>query len=274
MSACLGTWVDGAPGDSIPADDRGLQYGDGLFETMRVRAGRVRFVEAHLARLAQGCERLGIPAPHDARLRGEIAAAAAQGGRDAILKLVVTRGSGPRGYAARGHFEPRRVLSLFAATAPALPAGGVLLRLARMTLAENPVLAGVKHLNRLENVLAASEAGHEDCFDSLLLDAAGQVVCGTMTNLFLVRGQVLVTPSVDRAGVAGIMRWLVLRECAELGLRAEVRNVPAAELRVADEAFVTNARIGVVPVRGVGEHAFTMTTTGFRIAAHLEALDA
>jgi len=272
VSSLLGSWVDGAAGTSIPIDDRGLQYGDGLFETLKVRNGRVRFLEAHLARLALGCERLSIAGPDAAVLRGEIAMAATQAPGDAILKLIVTRGSGPRGYAARGPFTARRIMSLHAS--PMLIAGdGVALRIARLTLAENPQLAGLKHLNRLDNVLAASESP-EPVFDSLLLDASGQLVSGTMCNVFLVREGRLVTPAVDRAGVAGVMRGIVLRECAALGLHCDVRAVPAAELQAADEVFVTNARIGVVPVRSVGEHVFTMNAVATRIASHVERLDA
>lgn len=274
MSSLLGSWIDGSTGSSIPIDDRGLQYGDGLFETMKVRGGRVRFLEAHLARLMLGCERLGLPVPDGDRLRGEIAMAATQARGDAILKLIVTRGSGPRGYAARGGFTPRRIMSLHAASEMVVPAGGVTLRMSRLTLTENPLLAGLKHLNRLENVLAASEPAHEQVFDSLMLDASGLLVSGTMCNVFLVRQGGIITPSVERAGVAGVMRGIVLRECAKLGLDAEVRAVPAAELMAADEVFVTNARIGVVPVRSVGEHVLTMNGISTRMASHVEALDA
>ena len=274
MSSLLGSWIDGATGSSIPIDDRGLQYGDGLFETMKVRGGRVRFLESHLARLRLGCERLGLPPPDGDQLRGEIAMAVAHARGDAILKLIVTRGSGPRGYAARGGLTPRRIMSLHAATALVIPDGGVVLRMSRLTLTESPVLAGLKHLNRLENVLAASEPAHAQVFDSLLLDASGLLVSGTMCNVFLVRQGRVITPSVERAGIAGVMRGIVLRECARLGIDAEVRAVPAAELMAADEVFVTNARIGVVPVRSVGEHVLTMNGTATRMASHVEALDA
>jgi 4-amino-4-deoxychorismate lyase len=274
VSGLLGSWIDGAAGTSIPIDDRGLQYGDGLFETMKVRGGRVRFLEAHLARLTLGCERLGLPMPDGNQLRGEIAMAVAHGRGDAILKLIVTRGSGPRGYAARGSFTPRRIMSLHAAPVLVVPDGGVALRMSKLTLTESPMLAGIKHLNRLDNVLAASEPAHEQVFDSLLLDASGLLVSGTMCNVFLVRQGRVITPTVERAGVAGVMRGIVLRECAKLGLDGEVRAVPAAELLAADEVFVTNARIGVVPARSVGEHVLTMNGIATRLASHVEALDA
>jgi 4-amino-4-deoxychorismate lyase len=156
---------------------------------------------------------------------------------------------------------------------PVFPERGVALRIARLALAENPALAGLKHLNRLDNVLAASEPEHEHCFDSLLLDSSGLVVSGTLCNVFLVEQGRLVTPSVERLGVAGVMRGIVLRECGRLGLSCEVRAVPAAELWSADEVFVTNARIGVVPVHRLGEHAWAVNHAT-RIAIHVESLDA
>jgi 4-amino-4-deoxychorismate lyase len=151
---------------------------------------------------------------------------------------------------------------------------GAVLRVAALHLAAQPALAGIKHLNRLENVLAASEPGHADCFDSLLLDEGGQLVGGTMTNVFAVRGTQLLTPSIDRCGVAGVLRAVVLREAAALGLGITPGRLPLAGLLSADEAFITNARIGVVPVRRVGEHGFRMNSVTQRLAAHIEALDA
>jgi len=273
MSEILASWVDGIPAVAVPVDDRGLQYGDGLFETMLIRHGRVRFLEAHLLRLTQGCLRLGIPLAVDAALRAEIQAAAAIS-NFAILKLLVTRGSGPRGYAPRAGTVPRRVMTVFATTPATALREGVRLRVAQHTVAANPALAGIKHLNRLESVLVAGEAQHADCFDALLLDTSGLLIGGSLCNVFLVSGGAIATPTVDRAGVAGVMRGIVLRECVTLGLRAEVRPVAAAELASAEEIFVTNARIGVVPARSVGEHVLPMNTIALRLAAHIEALDA
>jgi 4-amino-4-deoxychorismate lyase len=268
----LGSWVDGAPGSTVPLDDRGLQYGDGLFETMTIRGGRVRFLDAHLARLGSGCERLGLAQIPDQMLRSEIQQAVREAPDQSLLKLIVTRGSGPRGYAPRGQFPPRRVMSLFSPSGP-VPEE-VTLRIATQTAGESAGLAGIKHLNRLENVLASREAAHEHCFEALMLGASGQLVGGTMSNVFLASRGVLATPGVDRAGVAGVMRGLVLRECGLLGIPVEVRNVAAAELTRADEVFVTNARIGVVPARRLGEHVFRMKEIGARLAAHIGKLDA
>ena len=270
----LGCWIDGIPGETVPADDRGLQYGDGLFETIVVRNGRARFLDAHLARLDLGCQRLGIPFASSAGLRAEIARVVSQAPVNAILKLIVTRGSGPRrGYAPRGNFEARRVLTLFAAAAPEAGDRGVDARIANIRLGENPALAGIKHLNRLENVLAASEAGHDSFFESLLRDAAGHVICGTMTNVFAAKAGRLYTAPLDRCGVAGVMRGVVLRQAESLRIPCELRRLPLAELLAADEVFITNVRIGVVPLRRVGEHPF-MSKLALELGANIEPLDA
>jgi len=222
------------------------------------------------------CARLGISFDSMDALRADIARAATVSPALGILKIIITRGSAARrGYAPGGAATPRRCVTLFMSTpvAESVRAGAVL-RVASLHLASQPALAGIKHLNRLENVLAASEPGHADCFESLLLDEAGQLAGGTMSNVFALRGKQLLTPRVQRCGVAGVMRAVVLREAAALGLDAAQADMPLADLLAADEAFITNARIGVVPVQRVGEHRFRMNTVAQALAAHIEALDA
>ena len=276
MSAAIGTWIDGVRGENLPADDRGLHYGDGLFESIGLRAGVVRFLEAHLARLASGCVRLGIRFSSMAELRAEIAAALALAPPRAMLKIIVTRGSAMRrGYAPQGTESARRLMSLWPEAAlPTSVAEGVALHRATFTLADNPTLAGIKHLSRIENVMAAGEVAASGAFEALLLDGSGHVISGAMSNVFLVRDGQVLTPRLDRCGVAGVMRGVVLRECASLGITAEDRRVSLDALLAADEVFITNARIGVVPVLRVGEHSFHMTAVARRLGAHIETLDA
>jgi 4-amino-4-deoxychorismate lyase len=274
MSDALATWIDGRRADLVPVADRGLHYGDGLFETVLVRQGRPRFLELHLARLALGCERLRLPFQSMKELRADIEAAIAQASALAILKIIVTRGSAvQRGYAPGGE-TPRRIVMLFDCPGPTNPAEGVVLALASRPLPDNPLLAGIKHLNRLDNVLATHEARHAGAFDALMTGSDGRVVSGAMSNCFVVAGGVLLTPPLDRAGVAGVMRAVVIRESPSLGLAVTERPLAMAELRIADEVFITNVRIGVVPVRRVGEHAFRMDLISRRIARHVDTLDA
>jgi len=276
VTSALASWIDGVRGETLPADDRGLSYGDGLFETIGVRAGIARFLDAHLARLASGCARLGIHFAAIPGLRAEIATAVAQAPPLAVLKIIVTRGSAMRrGYAPQGTESARRLMSLWPEAAlPTSVAEGVALHRATFTLADNPTLAGIKHLSRIENVMAAGEVAASGAFEALLLDGSGHVISGAMSNVFLVRDGQVLTPRLDRCGVAGVMRGVVLRECASLGITAEDRRVSLDALLAADEVFITNARVGVVPVLRVGEHSFHMTAVARRLGAHIETLDA
>lgn len=275
MSTALGCWIDGNLAEVLPADDRGLHYGDGLFETMVVRAGAARFLEAHLARLTIGCTRLGIRFTAMPELRAEVAGAVALAPARALLKIIVTRGSAVRrGYAPQGTESPRRLLSLWPDDGlPASMVDGVALHVSALSLAANATLAGIKHLSRIENVMAAGEAAAAGAFDALLLEG-GHVISGAMSNVFVVRNGQVLTPRLDRCGVAGVMRGVTLRECATLGIAAGEGRLTLDELFAADEVFVTNARIGVVPVRRVGEHSFHMNTIARRLRAHIETLDA
>jgi 4-amino-4-deoxychorismate lyase len=275
LNDALATWIDGERGGAIPAGDRGLQYGDGVFETILLRNGRPRFLGLHLERLILGCRRLHISTSFEDALRAEIDAAAALAPRLAILKLIVTRGDGlRRGYAPDGGETPRRIISLFGCEALAGVEEGVDLSVSSVIAADQPALAGLKHLNRLENILAAREARTAGRFEALMLGHDGRIVSGAMSNFFVVCGKTVMTPPLDRAGVAGVTRAVVLRECALLGLDPVQRQLGLADLHQADEAFITNARLGVVPVRRVGEHVFRMNIVTRRLAAHLEMLDA
>jgi 4-amino-4-deoxychorismate lyase len=274
VSAALGTWVDGVAGSNVPADDRGLHYGDGLFETILVRNGVPRFLELHLARLARGCARLAIAFAVDS-IRADIAQAIERAPRLAILKLIVTRGSPQRrGYAPPQDSQPRRIVSLWPGAPPAGVHDGVTLDVAQLRLPEPSPFAGLKHLNRLENVMAAAETAAGGAFESLLLSASGQVVSGLACNVFGVRAGARFTPPVERVGVAGVMRQVVLREAAKLGIEAREQAFTLADLLAADAMFITNARIGVVPVRRVREHVFGMSEIALRLRATIEALDA
>jgi len=276
MSQALGTWIDGCADDRLPVDDRGLQYGDGLFETVLLRDGRARFLDAHFSRLVSGCARLRIRFDALPELQADVARALTIAPARAILKIIVTRGSSQhRGYAPRDDLAARRVVTLW--PMPALhpsQQAGVEVRVAGLRLAENPALAGLKHLNRLENVLAAAESPGPEFFESLMLDVSGNLVCGIMSNVFLVHSGRVVTPLVDRCGVAGVMRGIVLRECRHLDLPVSEARLALEDLWAADEVFVTNARIGVVPVRRVGEHSFAMNVVAARLQKHIESLDA
>lgn len=239
--------INGEPQDVIAATDRGLHYGDGVFETLAIRHGKPQFWTAHLARLRDGCSRLGIPLPDGELLVAETARLCA-GSERAVVKIIITRGSGGRGYRAPSAPVPQRLLMLYPWPEYSLPEEGVTLRLCRTPLACNPVLAGIKHLNRLEQVLARNEWDDEAIQEGLMVDNEGYVVEGTMSNLFAVRNGTLLTPDLARCGVAGVMRQQVLSLAEELGIGCEVVRLRAEALQGMDELFVTNSLIGIWPV--------------------------
>ena len=276
MSALLGCWIDGVAGSSVPVDDRGLQYGDGIFETILVRGGKPRFLEAHRARLQRGLVQLGIQFLASDELNAEIARASAMAPPLAILKIIITRGSTQRrGYTPAGFVQARRIVSLWeTALETAVAEQGAILRIARLRLPQSSAFPGIKHLNRLENVMAAAEGIGAPAYDSLLLDTGDQLVSGTSCNVFVVRSGMLLTPPVDRVGVAGVMRGIVLRESTALDIEAREQVLTMDDVARADGMFITNARIGVVQVQRVGEHAFPMNPLATRLAAHIETLDA
>lgn len=249
--------IDGQWGDSLPLDDRGLHYGDGLFETLALRDGRPCLWELHLARLQRGCRRLGLVPPWPAQLLEDVTRLAARHG-DGVVKLMLTRGSGRRGYQVEPGAAGRR-LAIWS-PAPAWPEThfreGVRLRICRTRLSCNPELAGIKHLNRLENVLARREWDDARIAEGLMLDEAGRVVEGVMSNVFLVRGGELVTPELSRCGVAGVMRAHILEIASALGIAYRIDSVDLDELREADEVFLSNSLIGIWPVRELLDRRF------------------
>jgi 4-amino-4-deoxychorismate lyase len=251
--------IDGVAADGVSALDRGLHYGDGVFETIACLHGRPRFLSLHLERLALGCRALGISPPASARLRAEIERLAAAQER-AIVKLIVTRGPAiGRGYAVSGRECATRVAIRYPwpVEDSALQQQGVSVRMAAIRLGENPALAGLKHCNRLEQILARSEPQGATAEEALMLSRSGRVVSGTMTNLFLVDGPAqsprLRTPAIDLCGVAGVMRRVVLREASRAGIAATECALWPEDLQAAAEIFLTNARVGIWPVGRVGE---------------------
>jgi 4-amino-4-deoxychorismate lyase len=244
-------WVNGLPGGGLSPLERGLHYGDGLFETLACVGGRPRFLALHLERLREGCARLGIEFPAPEELRREILEAASGADRS-IVKVLLTRGPAvARGYGTSGAERPTRLTLRYGweAEDPRLAADGVRVRTAALRLAENPALAGLKHLNRLEQVLARRESPATAFAEALMFSSGGRLISGIMSNVFLVEGGALRTPLLDRCGVAGIMRQVVLREAARAGIQAVETALEGADLERTRELFLTSAVTGVRPVR-------------------------
>jgi 4-amino-4-deoxychorismate lyase len=263
--------VNGVRGGATSPLDRGLHFGDGLFETIACLNGRPRFLALHLERLTRGCERLRIDLSAIEDSRAEVLELARQVDR-AIVKVLVTRGVAvSRGYAPAETERATRITIRYPwpheERAPMHD--GVQVRTCALRLGENPLLAGLKHCNRLEQILARAEwPADSDIAEGVLFSSCGRLVSGTMSNLFIVRGSSVLTPRVDRCGVAGIMRRVVMTEAAHAGIAVRECELGREDLQSADEVFLTNARIGIWPVRALDGRPLTPGPT----TRHLQAI--
>ena len=257
--------VNGREDNRVPVLDRGLHYGDGLFETLAVCRGEPLLWERHRQRLARGCARLGLPAPDPERLRRE-ARTLCRGRERGVLKILLTRGQASRGYACEPDTAPTRVLLW--SEWPAHPAGcreqGVAVRWCETRLSRNRRLAGIKHLNRLEQVLARAEWEGEYA-EGLMRDDQGQVIEGVMSNVFLVRNGELHTPDLSECGIEGVMRALVMERAARHGLAVSVGALTREDFLRAEEVFLTNSLIGVWPVRQIENTILSMGPVSRRV---------
>ena len=263
-------WINGVAGELIPVQDRGLQYGDGLFETILVRSGAARFIDLHLRRLRRGCERLQIHTVDVNVIAAELrqAAASLEAG---ILKLIVTRGVGRnRGYSGAECGLATRILLTYPGLSQVAEAARV--DFSAVVLGDSPQLAGLKHLNRLENVLART-AMPSNLDEVLLCDARGAIIGGSMSNLFVSTGSGWLTPRLQRCGVAGVMRQVVMREAATLGIAVQEVDVTRTELGNANEMFLTNARLEVWPIWQCAARPLQIGSVTRALRARIQALD-
>jgi len=262
----MDSWrINGRPAATINPDDRGLAYGDGLFETMAVRAGALRFRERHMARLQEGCERLAITIPET--LADELDTAI-EGIQHGTLKLIVTRGEGRRGYSPHGAVNPTLLVGVSEEqAAPRIPE--IAARVCKTTVSVNPALAGLKTLNRLEQVLARAEWNDAAIREGVMQDVNGNVISGTMSNVFAVIDGRLTTPDLSAAGIAGVMRSVIV-DAMELAV--DVRPVALSELLSAEEIFFSNSLIGVWPVSRLNERELQVGPVTLSVCEHLVEL--
>ena len=255
-------YTKGELSDSIPVNDRGAQYGDGLFETIAIRDAKPRLWDFHVERLSLGCSRLGLHVPDEHLLRSELQDALDHRQIDthrAVAKIVVSAVSESRGYQRAESWPLLIRVGLFASEelSPDLYRNGIATRLCQTRIALQPSLAGIKSLNRLEQVLARSEWHDPSVFEGLMLDTDNRLICGTMSNVFLCNGNSVLTPAITRCGVSGVMRRQILAALTQAERPFEVRDIEATELKLADEVFVSNSQFGVLPVRRVDSTRYT-----------------
>ncbi|HEY6095616.1 MAG TPA: aminodeoxychorismate lyase [Gallionellaceae bacterium] len=242
--------INGAPGNAVSIQDRGLLYGDGVFRTMLVRNHLVQHWPAHYKKLQQDCQGIGLECPAEPLLRNELELVIQQR-RNATAKIIITRGESARGYAPPA--SPRITRIVTSGDVPEYPEAnsrsGVRLHVCQLRLSHQPRLAGIKHLNRLENVLAAAEWSDPEIAEGLLLDQRGLVIEGTRTNLFCVKDGALFTPDLAQCGVAGLQRERVIEWARLNGVDCQISSLTLHDLQSADEIFLVNSIIGLWPVQ-------------------------
>ena len=248
--------VNGVLNASISPLDRGFAYGDGVFETCRYSHGRIPLWDSHCERLQCSAERLNIPLDKqllEAHLAAVLVILESENIAHAVIKITFTRGVGGRGYRVPDHASPTYCIGVFQG-APLQSDDyqkGIDVRVCNLRLSQVPALAGMKHLNRLEHILARAEWQSEFA-EGLLLDEQGRVIEATVSNLFAVKNNQLYTPELSLAGVAGIMRKMILDRLAPaLGLNCSVTDIDLAFLRNADAVFLCNSVYGIWPVNSI-----------------------
>jgi 4-amino-4-deoxychorismate lyase len=248
--------INGEISAFVGVDDRGLAFADGVWERVAVVNGRPWWWQDHVDRLTRGCERLGLNPPPQSVLLRELQTVTAGRARS-LVKIMITRGAGAGAYSPRQESAQNRIVFAFPWPAEsALPAQtGVNARICDLRLSVQPALGGINHLNRLELVLAARENMAFEGIEGLLLDTDEHLISAISSNLFLVLGEQLLTPRMDRSGVRGIIRGRIIREYKS---RVELRRITLDMLPEASEAFVCDVVRGIVPLRAVDGQEFTI----------------
>ncbi len=249
MQQILASLINGEPDASVSPLDRGMQFGDGVFETIAVVDYLPLCMQNHLERLREGCSRLRIPVDTDLLQRELLSLSRLR--QQAVIRLTVTRGPSVRGYSCPRQVDPTRILMLF--QWPQWPVhyhlDGVKVRLCRLRYGRNPALSGIKHLNRLEQVMARQEWSDSAIAEGLVMDEGGLVIEGTMSNVFLRQGEVWLTPDLQHCGISGVIRNVILARQSSLGISVRVVDIPLSRLLDAEELFLCNSLIGIWSVR-------------------------
>lgn len=260
MSTNITSLVNGVAADKISIADRGLHYGDGCFETIAVQQGRALLWDQHIQRLVSGCQRLGINTSVMADELSVDAEKIITSAMNGVLKIIVTRGAGERGYRSDNTQRPTRIVTFgpLPQYAKDYRHEGIALRLCDTRLSEHKTLAGIKHLNRLEQVLARSE-WQDQYQEGLMLNQAGQVIEGTMSNVFVQIGDEVITPLLNHCGVAGVMRSVIFDKLSDKNINCQQRQLELQTLYDADAIFICNSIIGLWPVISLDNKSFPIT---------------
>lgn len=265
--------VNGSFDQIISVFDRGFSYGDGVFRTMKMRNGLPVSWPFHYQKLVADCAVIGIVCPSAELLMGDLQKLFEKElfseDLTQVAKIIITRGEGERGYAPPTITVPTRVVikSELPRYADANYDKGVQLHVCDIRLATQAKLAGIKHLNRLENVLARMEWREDAIFDGLLLDHSGNVIECTMSNVFARFGTELVTPDLTQCGVSGITRQRILGLNSVLGFSLVVKTLTLEQLLQADEVIICNSLFGAFQVTQINHKVWPQQALAAKIRA-------
>ena len=264
------TLINGKFKDSISVLDRGLAYGDGFFETMQWLGKNneslqgVEFWNRHVKRIIKSAKILKIKIPNKnifAEYKNKILTAAQKKDiYEGILKIIITRGVGGRGYSYENNIKPTIIFIVFPNATPK-QIESVNVKICKSTISNNVDISGLKHLNRLDSVQARSEWNNKNIFEGIFIDNNENILEGTMTNIFFVKNKSLVTPSIISSGINGIMREVVLVYGKKFFNEIIIREIRKHEIENFDEMFLTNSIIKVLPVKNCGKKKFTISNS-------------
>lgn len=251
--------INGRCGDAVSIHDRGLLYGDGIFETILCQAGRPVLLAGHIERLQAGCRRLRLGVQNAPTLLAEIERVAQQD--DCVVKVIISRGVRARGYCFdQQDLSCTRIISR--SEAPDIVyenyTQGIHLTRCRYRLARNRHLAGIKHLNRLDQVLARSEWSNE-FQEGVMCDDLGNIIEGTMTNVFIEAHNQWLTPCLDGAGVKGVLRQWIMRNAHLVDKECVEKDIQLSEFASSEAMFVCNSVIGIWPVARFAGKTYQVT---------------
>lgn len=266
--------VNGVLDAAISPLDRGFAYGDGVFETCRYSQGVIPLWNYHRERLLHSAERLKIPLDEcllNQYLNSMLAYLGDENVAQAVVKITLTRGVGGRGYRLPDQSTPTYCVGIFPCDhlQTVQYREGVAVRICDLRLSQAPVLAGMKHLNRLEHILARAE-WKDEYAEGVLLDVQGRVIEATVSNLFAVKDNQLFTPDLSAAGVAGIMRKTIINNLVpELELVCHIVDLDLDFLRAADEIFLCNSVYGIWPVNMLVDDRQTANASQHSYSEHV-----
>ncbi len=266
------TLINGILTNQVSVLDRGFQYGDGVFETIALQQGELLFWHEHLKRLIEGCKRLYIPVPDVSLLLCEAQTLSA-GVDKGVIKITISRGVGGRGYQLPDPVKATRVVSLYAAKdyPKSNWIDGVDVIICRSILGANKQLAGIKHLNRLEQILARNEWSDANVAEGIMLDNNGNIIEGTFSNVFMVSNGEVITPRLENCGVDGIMRNIVMDLIAADSASCRVSDIKLGDMLDADEVFLTNSLIGIWPIKKMDKVRFSIGSVSQLLWEKLQA---